>query len=154
VVDVALLGVGLEDVLDDGGELALSLGHRRNVALQFKTDTCAPDLEAGEAKLVGFWLWAAVEIYNDTPLRRVCTIVTEQPSDPLDDIVRELLLERTSGLDGPRLAAFIDGWGSLLRLLDQPRLLIPGAPPELATALAGIAERIRDAQDRVLDDDE
>jgi hypothetical protein len=79
--------------------------------------------------------------------------VAEQLPDPLDDIVRELLLERTSGLDGPALAAFIDGWGSLLRLLDRPGLLIPGAPPELVEALASVVAHIRAAQARVLDDD-
>ncbi len=77
----------------------------------------------------------------------------EESSDPLDDIVRELLLERTSGLDAPGLAAFIDGWGSLLRLLDRPGLLFPGAPPELVEALTAMVRRIRDAQARVLDDD-
>ena len=88
------------------------------------------------------------------PLRGVYTTVAEQPSDPLDEIVRELLLERTDGLDGPRLAAFIDGWGSLLHLLDRPGLLIPGAPPEVVEALALTVRRIRDAQSRALDDDD
>jgi hypothetical protein len=80
--------------------------------------------------------------------------VADQASDPLDDIVRELLLERTAGLDGPRLAAFIDGWGSLLRLLERRELLIPNAPPELQRALAAMVARIRAAQDRALDDDD
>ena len=46
--------------------------------------------------------------------------------DPLDDIIRELLMERTEGLEAPRVAAFIDGWGSLLRLLErtQPGSLV------------------------------
>lgn len=72
--------------------------------------------------------------------------------DPLDDIVRELLLERTRDLDGPRLAAFIDGWGSLLRLLDHTALLMPGAPGELTAAFEATIQRVRDAQERVLDD--
>lgn len=80
--------------------------------------------------------------------------MAEQTSDPLDDIVRELLLERTEGLDGPRLAAFIDGWGSLLRLLELPQLVLPDAPPDFARALAEVVARIRDAQERVLDDDD
>ncbi|MFO7567800.1 MAG: hypothetical protein R6X02_34490 [Enhygromyxa sp.] len=80
--------------------------------------------------------------------------MAEPSLDLLDDIVRELLLERSSGLDAPRLAAFIDGWGSLLRLLDRPELLLPGAPPELLEALADMVQRIRDAQERVLDDDD
>ena len=80
--------------------------------------------------------------------------MAEPSSDLLDDIVRELLLERTAGLDAARLAAFIDGWGSLLRLLDRPELLMPGAPPELVEALSATVQRIRDAQARVLEDDE
>ena len=72
--------------------------------------------------------------------------------DPLDDIVRELLLERTRGLDGPRLAAFIDGWGSLMRLLGHTRLLLPGAPDELTLAFEAAVRRVRDSQERVLDD--
>ena len=83
----------------------------------------------------------------------VCKTVAKPIPDPLDDIVRELLLERTSGLDGPRLAAFIDGWGSLLRLLDHPELLVPGAPPELVEALAAVVAHVRAAQARVLDDE-
>jgi hypothetical protein len=73
--------------------------------------------------------------------------------DPLDDIVRELLLERTSDLDAPRLAAFIDGWGSLLRLLDRTELILPGAPAELAEAFEAALRRVRESQQRVLDDD-
>lgn len=80
--------------------------------------------------------------------------MAEPSLDLLDDIVRELLLERTAGLDAARLAAFIDGWGSLLRLLDRPELVLPGAPPELVEALAAMVQRIRDAQARVLDDEE
>lgn len=73
--------------------------------------------------------------------------------DPLDDIVRELLLERTHELDPPRLAAFIDGWGSLLRLLDRTGLLLPGAPDELVEAFEAAVRRIRESQQRVLEDD-
>ena len=80
--------------------------------------------------------------------------MAEPSPDLLDDIVRELLLERTSGLDAPRLAAFVDGWGSLLRLLDRPELLIPGASPELVEALATMVSRLRDAQARVLEGDD
>ncbi|WP_165704006.1 hypothetical protein [Enhygromyxa salina] len=74
--------------------------------------------------------------------------------DPLDDIVRELLLERTANLDAKRLAAFIDGWGSLLRLLDRTNLLLPGAPEPLTEALQAVVGRIRESQARVLDDDD
>lgn len=75
-----------------------------------------------------------------------------QLEDPLDDIIRELLLERTEGLEPPSLAAFIDGWGSLLRLLERSSLLLPGAPDELLEAFSDVVSRIREAQDRVLDD--
>ncbi|PRQ09555.1 hypothetical protein [Enhygromyxa salina] len=74
--------------------------------------------------------------------------------DPLDDIVRELLLERTADLDAQRLAAFIDGWGSLMRLLDRTNLLLPGAPEPLIQALRAVVRRIRESQARVLDDDD
>lgn len=74
--------------------------------------------------------------------------------DPLDDVVRELLLERTHGLDGPRTAAFIDGWGSLMKLMRRVDLLMPAAPPEVLAALEAILRRIRQAQDRVLEDDD
>ena len=72
--------------------------------------------------------------------------------DPLDTIIHELLLGRTQGLDGPRLAAFIDGWGSMLSLLDHPEALMPGAPEALLEAVNGIVERIRAVQARVLED--
>lgn len=72
--------------------------------------------------------------------------------DPLDEIVRELLLERTNELDGPRLAAFIDGWGSLLRLLDHTALVLPGAPAELREAFEAAIRRVRESQERVLED--
>jgi len=75
----------------------------------------------------------------------------DESLDPLDEIVRELLLERTDGLEAPSLAAFIDGWGSLLRLLDRTSLLIPGAPEELVEAFEQAVARIRAAQTRVLD---
>jgi hypothetical protein len=81
--------------------------------------------------------------------------VAEQSTDStLVEIIRELLLDRTEGLDPARLAAFIDGWGSLLRLLERPELLIPGAPPELVEALAAVVGRIRAAQDLALEDDD
>ncbi|NVB37808.1 hypothetical protein G6O69_08180 [Pseudenhygromyxa sp. WMMC2535] len=74
--------------------------------------------------------------------------------DPLDDIVRELLLERTRDLDGPRLAAYIDGWGSLLKLLERSELIMPSAPPQLREGVDMLLRRIRLAQTRVLEDDE
>lgn len=86
--------------------------------------------------------------------RGISPTVAEQSTDPLVEIVRELLLERTDGLDPARLAAFIDGWGSLMRLLDRVELLLPGAPPELVEALAQVVQRIRAAQEQALDDED
>ena len=74
--------------------------------------------------------------------------------DPLDDIMRELLLERTADLDAPRLAAFVDGWGSLMRLLGRTSLLLPGAPDSLVEGLEALVRRIRESQARVLDDED
>ena len=73
--------------------------------------------------------------------------------DPLDELVAELLLERTRELEPPQLAAFVDGWGSLMKLLERTDLLLPGAPEELVEALGLLLARVRDARDRALDDD-
>lgn len=75
-------------------------------------------------------------------------------SDPLDTLVHDMLLERTQDLDGPRLAAFIDGWGSVLRLLEHREKLLPNAPEAVHEAIETMLRRIRAAQDRVLDDDD
>jgi hypothetical protein len=74
----------------------------------------------------------------------------EVRDDSLDLLVRELLLARTEGLDGPRLAAFVDGWSSLLDLVRRTDLLLPQASQEVAQAVSELVLRIRDAQDRVL----
>lgn len=77
---------------------------------------------------------------------------TAPSDDPLDDIIRELLFERTEDLEPPRLAAYIDGWGSAMRLLAHTSILLPGAPDELLEAFSAVLSRIRDAQERVLED--
>ena len=77
---------------------------------------------------------------------------SEVSVDPLELLVRELLLERTESLEGPQLAAFVDGWSSLLDLVRRTDLLLPGAAPELVDAVAEIVEGIRAAQTKVLDD--
>lgn len=74
--------------------------------------------------------------------------------DPLDVLVRELLLVRTDDLSGPQLAAFVDGWSSLLGLLGRTDLVLPEAPAEVADAVARVVERVRAAQARVLGDDD
>jgi hypothetical protein len=72
----------------------------------------------------------------------------------LELLIRELLLERTRKLDGPTLAAFIDGWSSLLDLLGRVDLLLPGAPSDLREALVELVQRIREAQQQALADDD
>ena len=72
----------------------------------------------------------------------------------LELLIRELLLERTGKLDGATLAAFIDGWSSLLDLLGRVDLLLPGAPAPLREALTELVQAIRDAQQRALADDD
>jgi hypothetical protein len=73
--------------------------------------------------------------------------------DPLADIIREMLLERTRDLDGPALAAFVDGWGSLMKLLERADLLLPDAPPEVHEIVERLRRRICESRDRVLDDE-
>ena len=71
----------------------------------------------------------------------------------LELIVRELLLERTVDLSGPELAAFIDGWSSLLDLLGRPELLFPGGSAAQRATSEELARVIRAAQARVLTDE-
>lgn len=89
--------------------------------------------------------------------------------ESLERLVQQLLLDRTDGLPPHALAAFIDGWGSLLRVLDRADLVFPdegslsdggrespfeGRTAELARdALGEAVRRIRAAQDLVLGDD-
>jgi hypothetical protein len=76
------------------------------------------------------------------------------PEEAVDMLVHELLLERTRGLSGAQLAAFVDGWSSLLDLVRRTDLLLPGAGPELIAAITDLVARIQDSQRRVLDDDD
>lgn len=89
--------------------------------------------------------------------------------ESLERLVQQLLLDRTDGLPPHALAAFIDGWGSLLKVLDRADLVFPddstGLGRELDASLDGRAtqiardalgeavRRIRAAQDLVLGDD-
>ncbi len=72
--------------------------------------------------------------------------------ESLELLVQELLLQRTEGLEGLQLAAFIDGWSSLLDLVRRTDLIVPEARPDVADALALLVERVRAAQAAVLDD--
>lgn len=72
----------------------------------------------------------------------------------LELLIRELLLERTHKLDGATLAAFIDGWSSVLDLLARVDLLLPAAPRELRESLIELVGRIRRLQHQALADDD
>ena len=69
----------------------------------------------------------------------------------LDMLVKELLLARTEGLEPAQLAAFIDGWTSLLGLIGRTDLTVPAAPSEARELVAELVEAIKTAQARVLD---
>ena len=71
----------------------------------------------------------------------------------LDLLVKELLLARTEGLEPARLAAFMDGWTSLLELIERTDLTLPSAPEEAREMIEQLVEAIRTAQARVLDHD-
>ena len=70
----------------------------------------------------------------------------------LEILVRELLLERTRDMDPPQLAAYIDGWSSLLDLVRRTRLTLPRADDDIHAAVAEMVERIRAAQSAALED--
>ena len=72
--------------------------------------------------------------------------------DNLELLVKELLLARTDGLEPARLAAFVDGWSSLLELIGRTDLTVPGAPEEVRASIADLVAAIRHAQSRVLDE--
>jgi hypothetical protein len=68
-------------------------------------------------------------------------------------LVRELLLARTDGLEARQMAAFVDGWTSVLELIRRTDLTVPDAQPALHSAIGQIVERIRAAQAIALDDE-
>jgi hypothetical protein len=74
-------------------------------------------------------------------------------STPLHILVQQLLFGRTEGLTAPQLAAFVDGWSSLLDLLERPDLCLPDASDEVREGLSALAQRIRQAQEEILEDD-
>jgi len=70
----------------------------------------------------------------------------------LELLVHELLLVRTEPLEAAQIAAFMDGWSSLLDLIRRTDLLFPNASEDQVEWIAMIVERIRSAQAAVLDD--
>jgi len=73
---------------------------------------------------------------------------------PLHILVQQLLLGRTEDLSAPQLAAFVDGWSSLLELLEREELCLPDAAPEVRAELSALVLRIREAQEEILGDPE
>ncbi|MCA9656833.1 MAG: hypothetical protein KC486_00680 [Myxococcales bacterium] len=71
---------------------------------------------------------------------------------PLHILVQQLLLGRTEDLSAPQLAAFVDGWSSLLDLLERTEVCLPDGSPELREGLFALVQRIRRAQEEILDD--
>ncbi|MCA9635834.1 MAG: hypothetical protein KC420_07355 [Myxococcales bacterium] len=72
---------------------------------------------------------------------------------PLHILVQQLLLGRTEDLSPSQLAAFIAGWTSLLDLLERPEICFPEGPDELREGLFALTQRIRRAQEEILDDE-
>jgi len=71
----------------------------------------------------------------------------------LERLVQQRLIERSEALSPAATAAFIDGWMSLLELLERTDLTLANADPAEREAVGDIAARIRAAQARVLDDE-
>ncbi len=68
-------------------------------------------------------------------------------------LVQQLLLGRTEGMSPARLAAFIDGWTSLLELLKRPEVYMPAASEAERRAVRALVERVELAQRRALGED-
>lgn len=56
-------------------------------------------------------------------------------------------------MSAPQLAAFVDGWTSLLELLKRPEVCMPDAPESERQVLVQLVEDIETAQRRALGDD-
>ena len=76
---------------------------------------------------------------------------TQVPT-PLHILVQQLLLGRTEDLSPAQLAAFLDGWTSLLELLARTDVCLPEGPEELREGLFALVERIKRAQEEILAD--
>lgn len=71
---------------------------------------------------------------------------------PLHILVQQLLLGRTEDLSAPQLAAFVDGWSSLLDLIERTDVCLPEGPVEVQEGLSALVSRIRNAQEEILND--
>jgi hypothetical protein len=65
-------------------------------------------------------------------------------------LVQQLLLGRTEDMSGPQLAAFVDGWTSLLELLRRSAVCVPDGSDEVRDALRRLVDEIERAQRRAL----
>jgi Arc/MetJ family transcription regulator len=68
-------------------------------------------------------------------------------------LVRQLLLGRLEGLGASEVAAFVLGWSSALDLVERSELSLPEARAEVHEAVRELVERLRVAQEAVLEDD-
>jgi len=73
---------------------------------------------------------------------------------PLHILVQQLLLGRTEDLSAGQLAAFLSGWTSILDLLERTEVCFPEGPEELRMGLFALVQRIRRAQEEILESDE
>ncbi|HGG56653.1 MAG TPA: hypothetical protein ENK31_02525, partial [Nannocystis exedens] len=71
-------------------------------------------------------------------------------STPLHILVQQLLLGRTEDLSAPQLAAFVDGWSSLLELIERTDVCLPDGSAEVQEGLSALVSRIRRAQEEIL----
>jgi hypothetical protein len=70
----------------------------------------------------------------------------------LELLVQELLLARTEGMAPQQVAAFVDGWSSLLGLLRRTDLTLPDASAEARAGVEALVRAIENAQRRVLEE--
>ncbi len=71
----------------------------------------------------------------------------------LERLIVERLIERTDRLSDEALVAFIDGWRSLLDVLSRADLWLPVESSTERSMVEGLVERIRSAQERVLNEE-
>ncbi len=69
-------------------------------------------------------------------------------------LVSELLLARTEGLSAPQMAAFVQGWSSVLELMRRVDLVFPDASAETKAAMQRFVDEIERARIEVLTDED
>lgn len=77
----------------------------------------------------------------------------DTPNSALTVLVRAQLLDRTEGLSGSAVAAFVDGWVSALEVVERTEIMVPGAPKEFVEDVKLLVAMIRQAQESALSDE-